>query len=455
MRIFIIDDDKNLADMLTSALVKDGHEIRSAMESSSALGFMESSDWDVVLLDIKLNGEDGFDVLRKIRAIHPECIILMMTAFGKIDQAVESMKLGAFDFLEKPFSLSFLRIKLGKIQSHLSLKTQNGILRQELENKKWRLVGNHPRLQEVREQIAKYAKFDSPVLILGESGTGKEVAARLIVNQSSRRDEPFIVVNCGAIPEHLMESMFFGHEKGSFTGAHALQKGKFELANGGTIFLDEIGELPLNLQSKLLRVIESGEFERIGGTRNLKTQVRILSATNRNLEHLVRKGTFRADLYYRLHVLVIEMPALRERIEDIPLLVEYLLQQLSAELHRTLVAEKNLLPSLQRLEWPGNIRELKNILERLAVMSEDGVIREKDFFLAQWKKPSLELMEEKKNIDFKREIEEREKNMILNALDKAKGNHTMAARFLGMKRTTLQYHLKKMDLKKGKNLFKG
>lgn len=381
MRIFIIDDDKNLADMLTSALVKDGHEVRSAMESSSALGFMESSDWDVVLLDIKLNGEDGFDVLRRIRAIHPECIILMMTAFGKIDQAVESMKLGAFDFLEKPFSLSFLRIKLGKIQSHLSLKTQNGILRQELENKKWRLVGNHPRLQEVREQIAKYAKFDSPVLILGESGTGKEVAARLIVNQSSRRDEPFIVVNCGAIPEHLMESMFFGHEKGSFTGAHALQKGKFELANGGTIFLDEIGELPLNLQSKLLRVIESGEFERIGGTRNLKTQVRILSATNRNLEHLVRKGTFRADLYYRLHVLVIEMPALRERIEDIPLLVEYLLQQLSAELHRTLVAEKNLLPSLQRLEWPGNIRELKNILERLAVMSEDGVIREKDFFL--------------------------------------------------------------------------
>ena len=408
MRIFIIDDDKNLADMLTSALVKDGHEIRSAMESSSALGFMESSDWDVVLLDIKLNGEDGFDVLRRIRAIHPECIILMMTAFGKIDQAVESMKLGAFDFLEKPFSLSFLRIKLGKIQSHLSLKTQNGILRQELENKKWRLVGNHPRLQEVREQIAKYAKFDSPVLILGESGTGKEVAARLIVNQSSRRDEPFIVVNCGAIPEHLMESMFFGHEKGSFTGAHALQKGKFELANGGTIFLDEIGELPLNLQSKLLRVIESGEFERIGGTRNLKTQVRILSATNRNLEHLVRKGTFRADLYYRLHVLVIEMPALRERIEDIPLLVEYLLQQLSAELHRTLVAEKNLLPSLQRLEWPGNIRELKNILERLAVMSEDGVIREKDFFLAQWKKPSLELMEEKK-ISISRERSRKEK----------------------------------------------
>jgi two-component system response regulator AtoC len=454
MRILIIDDDENLTDMLTAALLKDGHEVRAALEYSSAMVLMENSDWDVVLLDIKLKGKDGFDVLRKIRSSQPELIILMMTAFGKIDQAVESMKLGAFDFLEKPFSLSFLRIKLGKIQSHLSLKKQNGILRQELENNKWRLVGNHPLIQEVREQIARYSKFDSPVLILGESGTGKEVAARLIVNQSSRRDEPFVVVNCGAIPEHLMESMFFGHEKGSFTGAHALQKGKFELANGGTIFLDEIGELPLNLQSKLLRIIESGEFERIGGTRNLKTEVRIISATNRNLEHLVSKGTFRADLYYRLHVLVIEMPALRERIEDIPPLVDYLLQQLSVELNRTLVSEKGLIPSLQRLEWPGNIRELKNILERLAVMSEDGVIREKDFSLAQWKKPPLELIDEKKNIDFKTEIQEREKNMILNALDRAKGNHTMAARFLGMKRTTLQYHLKKMDLKKEK-FFKG
>ncbi len=454
MRILIIDDDENLTDMLTAALLKDGHEVRAALEYSSAMVLMENSDWDVVLLDIKLKGKDGFDVLRKIRSSQPELIILMMTAFGKIDQAVESMKLGAFDFLEKPFSLSFLRIKLGKIQSHLSLKKQNGILRQELENNKWRLVGNHPLIQEVREQIARYSKFDSPVLILGESGTGKEVAARLIVNQSSRREEPFVVVNCGAIPEHLMESMFFGHEKGSFTGAHALQKGKFELANGGTIFLDEIGELPLNLQSKLLRIIESGEFERIGGTRNLKTEVRIISATNRNLEHLVSKGTFRADLYYRLHVLVIEMPALRERIEDIPPLVDYLLQQLSVELNRTLVSEKGLIPSLQRLEWPGNIRELKNILERLAVMSEDGVIREKDFSLAQWKKPPLELIDEKKNIDFKTEIQEREKNMILNALDRAKGNHTMAARFLGMKRTTLQYHLKKMDLKKEK-FFKG
>ena len=454
MRILIIDDDENLTDMLTAALLKDGHEVRAALEYSSAMVLMENSDWDVVLLDIKLKGKDGFDVLRKIRSSQPELIILMMTAFGKIDQAVESMKLGAFDFLEKPFSLSFLRIKLGKIQSHLSLKKQNGILRQELENNKWRLVGNHPLIQEVREQIARYSKFDSPVLILGESGTGKEVAARLIVNQSSRREEPFVVVNCGAIPEHLMESMFFGHEKGSFTGAHALQKGKFELANGGTIFLDEIGELPLNLQSKLLRIIESGEFERIGGTRNLKTEVRIISATNRNLEHLVSKGTFRADLYYRLHVLVIEMPALRERIEDIPPLVDYLLQQLSVELNRTLVSEKGLIPSLQRLEWPGNIRELKNILERLAVMSEDGVIREKDFSLAQWKKPPLELIDEKKNTDFKTEIQEREKNMILNALDRAKGNHTMAARFLGMKRTTLQYHLKKMDLKKEK-FFKG
>ena len=196
MRILIIDDDENLTDMLTAALLKDGHEVRAALEYSSAMVLMENSDWDVVLLDIKLKGKDGFDVLRKIRSSQPELIILMMTAFGKIDQAVESMKLGAFDFLEKPFSLSFLRIKLGKIQSHLSLKKQNGILRQELENNKWRLVGNHPLIQEVREQIARYSKFDSPVLILGESGTGKEVAARLIVNQSSRRYQAFLRNKC-------------------------------------------------------------------------------------------------------------------------------------------------------------------------------------------------------------------------------------------------------------------
>ena len=235
-----------------------------------------------------------------------------------IQQAVEAMKLGAFDFLEKPFSLSFLRIKLEKIQSHLSLKTQNGILREELESKKWTLVGHHTRIQEVREQITRYSKVDSPVLILGESGTGKEIAARMIVNQSSRRYEPFIVVNCGAIPMDLMESMFFGHEKGSFTGAHALQKGKFELARGGTIFLDEIGELPWALQAKLLRIIETGEFERIGGKQTLKTDARIISATNRNLENLVKKDVFRLDLYYRLNVLVLEMPSLCERLEDLP-----------------------------------------------------------------------------------------------------------------------------------------
>ncbi|MCL4462195.1 MAG: sigma-54 dependent transcriptional regulator [Nitrospirae bacterium] len=446
MRILVIDDDESLLDVLTSALEKDGHEVRSVFEPEMGFVCLKNADWDVVLLDMRLKTEDGFEVLRKIRSARPDMIILMMTAFGKIEQAVEAMKLGAFDFLEKPFSLSFLRIKLEKIQSHLSLKTQNGILREELESKKWTLVGHHTRIQEVREQITRYSKVDSPVLILGESGTGKEIAARMIVNQSSRRYEPFIVVNCGAIPMDLMESMFFGHEKGSFTGAHALQKGKFELARGGTIFLDEIGELPWALQAKLLRIIETGEFERIGGKQTLKTDARIISATNRNLENLVKKDVFRLDLYYRLNVLVLEMPSLCERLEDLPYLVEYLLKELSVDLHRKLIADKSLIPALQRAEWPGNIRELKNVLERLAVISEDGVIREKDFAQVLWKKPPFENSGKIWEVSFKKEIQEREKEMILVALEKAEGNHTLAAHYLGMKRTTFQYRLKKMKI---------
>ena len=274
----------------------------------------------------------------------------------------------------------------------------------------------------------------------------------MIVNASSRREKPFVVMNCGAIPESLMESLLFGHEKGAFTGAHARQKGKFELADGGSVFLDEIGELPIPLQVKLLRVIESGEFERIGGDRSIRVNVRILSATNRNLEKMILDGTFRSDLFYRLNVLSLEMPPLRERFEDMSELVDYLLDNLSRELHRRLVKDENLVQVLKNEHWPGNIRELKNVLERLAVLSEDGILRGQDAVMIFQRKTYIS--EDNPRVgfggnigrNFHKEIEWNERRMIEDALERSDGNHTRAAKMLGMKRTTLQYRLKKFCL---------
>lgn len=447
MKVLVIDDEEPLLDLLIPYLTRHGHESKGARGSFEAYELLASIEWDLVLLDIRLGKEDGIEVLHRIRRDWPSVLVVIMTAFGRIDQAVETLKAGAFDFLEKPFSLSFLALRMEKVEAHLALRCANGVLREELGLAKGELVGRHPLMQEIREQIERFASVDLPVLITGESGTGKEIAARLIVGRSSRNEGPFVVINCGAIPENLMESIFFGHEKGAFTGAHALQKGKFELADGGTIFLDEIGELPLLLQVKLLRVIEKGEFERVGGDKTISSNVRIISATNRNLPRMLQHGEFRLDLFYRLNVLTLEMPPLRDRMEDLPDLVKHLLGRLSRDLHRRLVVDRSLMPVLQTYEWSGNIRELRNVLERLAVLSKDGVLRGKDL-PSDLRNQSHSLIgkEGGQEWDFRKEIAQRERNMIIDALERARGNHTMAARFLGMKRTTLQYRLKKMHL---------
>ncbi|MHB1606079.1 MAG: sigma-54-dependent transcriptional regulator [Leptospirales bacterium] len=447
MKVLVIDDEESLLDLLIPYLSRHGHETRGAKGSDKAYALLGSSEWDLVLLDIRLGKEDGIEVLHRIRRDWPSVLVIMMTAFGRIDQAVETLKAGAFDFLEKPFTLSFLALRMEKVEAHLALKSANGVLREELGLAKGELVGHHPLMREIRKQIDQFSSVDLPVLITGESGTGKEIAARLIVGRSARNEGPFIVMNCGAIPENLMESLFFGHEKGAFTGAHTLQKGKFELAEGGTIFLDELGELPLHLQVKLLRVIETGEFERVGGDKTIRTNVRIVSATNRDLTRMIRCGEFRLDLFYRLNVLNLEMPPLRNRMEDLPDLVKHLLGRLSRDLHRKLVVDRSLMPVLQSYEWLGNIRELRNVLERLAVLSKDGVLRGRDLPNDLRNKTLSEVGKQgSQEWSFRREMAQRERNMIVDALERARGNHTLAARFLGMKRTTLQYRLKKMHL---------
>lgn len=447
MKILVIDDEEPLLDLLIPYLVRHGHESKGVKDSLKAYDLLDEIEWDLVLLDIRLGRENGIDVLHRIRKDWPRVLVMMMTAFGRIDQAVDTLKAGAFDFLEKPFSFSFLSLRMEKAESHLALMAANGVLREELGLAKGELVGNHPLMRQIREQVARFASVDLPVLITGESGTGKEVAARLIVERSRRSEGPFVVVNCGAIPENLMESTFFGHEKGAFTGAHALQKGKFELADGGTIFLDEIGELPPLLQVKLLRVIEKGGFERVGGEKTIFPNARIISATNRNLEGMIQKGSFRLDLFYRLNVLAIEMPPLRNRMEDLPELVDHLLARLSRDLHRRFAVDRTLMPVLQSCHWSGNIRELRNVLERLAVLSEDGVLRGKDLpaDLRGQIRPMVASQGDQE-CNLRREMAQRERKLILEALERARGNHTLAARFLGMKRTTLQYRLKKMHL---------
>lgn len=447
----MIDDEEALLEALVPALQKDGHEVATAKSGEDGFYQLEKSESEVVLLDLRLGKEDGVDVLQRILSKWPSMIVLMMTAFGRIEQAVEAMRAGAFDFLEKPFSLSYLRIRIEKVHTHLALRALNGMLREELGWAKGGLVGSHQAISQIRDQISRYAKVELPVLITGESGTGKEVAARMIVSESPRREKPFVVINCGAIPDNLMESLLFGHEKGAFTGAHAQQKGKFELADGGTIFLDEIGEMPVLLQVKLLRVIETGEFERIGGDRSIQVNVRIISATNRDLDSMIREGKFRSDLFYRLNVLTLEMPALRARLDDLPELVDDLLCNLSRDLHRRLEKDSSLIPLLKKRKWPGNVRELKNVLERMAVLSEDGIIRGRDLPFSFWdanrtSEISVSPPEPEKIWDFQREIEWNERIMIEKALEKARGNHTLAAQFLGMKRTTFQYRLKKLEL---------
>ena len=384
-RLLIVEDKESLAHMLREAVEADGFEPDVAANGSDAIRWLaEGRRYAAVLTDLRLPGADGIAVLRQAKESDPDLPVIVMTAFGTIENAVQAMKLGAFDFIQKPIDVDHLGILLRRCREHRELRHENLLLRDEFQ-KRYRLpaiVGESPRIVEVSQAIQRVAPTEATVLLLGESGTGKELFARAIHQLSPRRDRPFVTINCAAIPVTLIENELFGHEKGAFTGASGRQIGKFELADSGTIFLDELGELDLSVQGKILRVLQERRFERIGGTAAIDVDVRIICATNRDLQDAVKRGAFRDDLFFRINVFPVTVPPLRVRREDIDALTDFFLQRFERELARPgLRISDEARTQLRAYDWPGNIRELQNAIERAAILCDRNVIEPRDLNL--------------------------------------------------------------------------
>lgn len=379
--ILIVDDEKNYLLVLEDLLIEEGYQVVTADSALKALEIFQESDLDVVITDMKMPGMDGMALLEAIHSLNPDLPVIMMTAFGSVERAVEAMRKGAFDYILKPFKNEELKLTIRKGIEHYQLVCRNRYLTQELQER-YRfsnIIGKSTPMQRIYQLIEKVAPTKATVLISGESGTGKELIARAIHFNSTRRDQPFISVNCGALPESLLESELFGHEKGAFSGAVNQRKGRFELAHQGTLFLDEISEMSTPLQVKLLRVLQEMEFERVGGSQTLKVDVRVVAASNRNLQEEVAASRFRGDLFYRLNVVHVGLPALRERTDDIPLLVNHFLRKYGEESNRTGIAiDQDAMRVLLEYHWPGNVRELENVIERAVILSNGKEISIKD-----------------------------------------------------------------------------
>jgi two-component system response regulator AtoC len=372
----VVDDDSLMRDFVVETLSRRGLHITQAQNGQEAKRLLEEREFDIAFIDMKMPGMDGMQLLRAMKELGVATLPVMVTAFGTVERAVEAMKMGAYDFLMKPFSPEQVELVLDRASEWINMRAQNAYLREELG---WQLprgrqmVGRSPSMRKMMTQIERVARASATVLITGESGTGKELVALAIHSLSERRDKPFIRMSCAAVPSTLMDSELFGHEKGAFTSAVSRRLGRFELADGGTLLLDEIGELELALQAKLLRVLQEREFERIGGTRTIRTDCRVIASTNRNLAECVKNGTFREDLFYRLNVLPIQSPPLRERTEDIPLLAEHFLAQYGGRRDRATAGfTPETMATLCAYPWPGNIRELSNVIERMSVLAPDG-----------------------------------------------------------------------------------
>jgi DNA-binding NtrC family response regulator len=385
-RILIADDHDAIRRGLVRGLTEAGHEVDEASNGNAAIERLHDGYYDVVLSDLKMGGSDGMDVLRTTRALHPTTAVILMTAFGTVNTAVEAMKIGAFDYVQKPFEIEEMEVKIEKALEVRRLKTEIEYLRDAQQDRYDfdRIVGSSPALQRVLDIVKKVAKSNTTVLIRGETGTGKELIAGAIHHNSLRTSRNFVKVNCAALQENLLESELFGHEKGAFTGADKQRIGRFEQSDGGTLFLDEIGDMSASTQAKILRVLQEHEFERLGGTRTLRVDVRLIAATNRDLPAMVQAGHFREDLYYRLNVVSIEMPPLRERKDDIVPLANTFIRKFSAELKKKIDGlETDAQKLLMRYNWPGNIRELENTIERAMLLAEGRAIAGGDLRLGE------------------------------------------------------------------------
>jgi len=450
--ILIVEDKESMARMLKDTLESEGYRVISANNGVEGMKYLKDSRIDLVLTDLKLPEKDGLEVLKLSKEENQMVPVIVMTAFGSVETAVHAMKEGAFDFITKPFDIDHLLMLIRRALETQRVLTENILLREEFASKLGlpRIIGKSTKITEVAQLVQKVAPAKTTVLLLGESGTGKELFARAIHNLSQRRNYPFVPINCAAIPKNLLESELFGHEKGSFTGADAKKLGKFELADRGTIFLDEIGDMDLTLQSKLLRAIEESEIERIGGVRTVKVDVRIIAASNRDLEKAVEDKGFREDLYYRLNVFPIEIPPLRERREDIPLLVEYFINKYRLELKTTQKdISKDALNILMNYRWKGNVRELENTIERALILCDGDIISPEHIVLTQRPvaESATQLLSEGTLEDVaKRALKIAETESIVEALRKTRGNKSKAAEILRVSYKTLLTKIKEYGI---------
>jgi DNA-binding NtrC family response regulator len=451
--VLLIDDDESLRRVVEYNLHEEGYRVLTAADGAAGWQTFQAETVDLVLTDVRMPEMDGVEVLTRIKAMQPDVPVIMLTAHGTINSAVEAMKLGAFDYLTKPFNREQLKAAVRKAFEVAALTTENRYLRQVVADRFSfaNMIAGSRAMRAVTETAGRVAQSDTSVLLEGESGTGKELLAKAIHFHSSRSRAPFVTINCGAIPEQLLESELFGHRRGSFTGAVSDKRGKFEAADRGTIFLDEIGELPMLLQVKILRVLQEREVDKVGETRPIKVDVRVIAATNRDLEKMVADGTFRDDLYYRLAVVSIRMPPLRERSDDIPFLVDHFLSKHAERLGRERpTAEKAVYSAFNLYAWPGNIRELENVIERALVLDKDGVLGLDDL-------PERLRTREHRVANLRMELpdegislEDVERELLLAALHKHNWNQTRAAAFLNITRSTLLYRMEKFGLEKAK-----
>lgn len=459
-KILVVDDEQSLREVLSIMLKRTGYAVTSAADGEEAIELLNKDIFDLVITDLRMPKIDGMEVLKAAKSASPETVVLLITAFASADSAVEAMKQGAYDYLTKPFQVDEVQLIIRNALEKRRLTTENILLKREMASQSSfsQLVGQSDAMQKVFDVVRKVADSKSNVLICGESGTGKELVARAIHYNSSRNALPFVAVNCSAVPETLLESELFGHMKGSFTGAISNKAGLFEVANGGTVFLDEIGDTTPTIQVKLLRVIQEREFRRVGGTQDVKVDVRIVAATNKDLEKAVADGSFRKDLYYRLDVIPIRLPPLRMRSGDIPLLVNHFLERFSRESGKPLpVLSSEAMCVLLGHEWRGNVRELENLIERVVAFSVGGTVTDTE--VQGWLHRSvsvqpqqgvpLELTDD--GVDLEGLVNGIEKDLLLKALERSKWVKKKAARLLRLNTRSFRYRLEKYAIKGGRD----
>jgi len=440
--ILIVDDEESVRDSLYNWFIEDGYHVDCAENAKQALSILESNYFDIILADIKMPGMDGLEMHRRIRSLNKDSIVIIMTAFASVTTAVQALKDGAYDYITKPFDPDDLSHLIRNATSHISLKAENEALRNKivtLDNVD-DIIGSSDAMIKVLKEVERVAQSNSPVIITGESGTGKELIARAIHSNSKRKFSPLVSVHCGALTESLLESELFGHEKGAFTGAMFNRKGRFEMADGGTIFLDEIATISPKMQIELLRVLETKTFIRVGGNKEITSDFRVICATNKDLKKMVENGTFREDLYYRLNVVNIRIPPLRERVEDIPLLVDYFIKSYCTSMSRNIIPiDQAALKRLEQYDFPGNVRELENMIERAIVVGNEKEIRLKDLPL-----------EKDISTSSVQSLDDLESKYILQVLNKYDWNISRSAKALKGDRVNLYNKIKKYDLKSPK-----